>query len=76
MEWAINSPLFIMKKYSNNKDIRKLITNLLCNQWLYTSGRKHGKLHSPEGKRITVPTSPSDRRAYKNFLNDIQKLMR
>ncbi|TOI62181.1 hypothetical protein CGI55_16525 [Vibrio parahaemolyticus] len=65
-----------MRKFSNNKDIQKLVLMLVRNDWTYMPGRKHGKLRSPEGQKITVPSPPSDRRAYKNFLKDIKRLAR
>lgn len=63
-----------MKKYSSNKDIHKFILKLIKNKWSYASGKRHGSLYTPYGKRITVPGSPSDRRAFKNFVKDIERL--
>lgn len=63
-----------MKKYSSNKDLHKYVLKLIKKKWIYVSGKKHGSLYTPHGKRITVPCSPSDRRAFKNFVKDIDRL--
>lgn len=65
-----------MKKFSSDKDIQKCVVTLIRSGWVYMRGRKHGKLVSPEGKKIAVPGSPSDKRAYKNFVRDIKRLAR
>ncbi len=62
-----------MRKYSSNKDIQKLVNSLIKQKWQYQRGKKHGSLLSPKGIRITIPGSPSDRRAYRNFLKDTQR---
>jgi len=62
-----------MRKYSSNKDIQKLVSSLIKQSWQYQRGKKHGSLLSPKGIRITIPGSPSDRRAYRNFLKDTQR---
>ena len=43
--------------------------------WRFNNRKKHGALITPSGKKITVPSSPSDRRAFKNFSNDIQTII-
>ena len=62
-----------MRKYSSNKDIQKLVNILIKQKWQYQRCKKHGSLLSPKGIRITIPGSPSDRRAYRNFLKDTQR---
>lgn len=62
-----------MRKYSSNKDIHKLVNSLVKQDWHYQRGKKHGSLRSPKGIRITIPGSPSDKRAYRNFLKDTQR---
>ncbi|KJZ10843.1 hypothetical protein TW85_19175 [Marinomonas sp. S3726] len=63
-----------MKKYSSNKDIHKLVCRLIRDKWRFKHLKKHGSVCSPKGKQLTVPSSPSDRRAYMNFYKDIQRL--
>lgn len=74
-KWA-SVPIFSMKKFSSDKDIQKFVAMLIRSGWVYMRGSKHGKLRSPEGKKITVPGSPSDKRAYKNFVTDIRRIAR
>jgi hypothetical protein len=62
-----------MKRYSNNKDIQRLVCHLVKNNWRFQRCKKHGSIFSPAGKRFTVPSTPSDRRAFQNFNKDIQR---
>lgn len=65
-------------KYSANKEIHKQVKTLINQGWSFTWGGKHGKLQAPSrGITITVPKSPSCRRAATNFAKDIRrKLLR
>lgn len=67
------SALLFMRKYNSNKDIQKLVNSLIKKNWQYQPGKKHGSLRSPKGMKITIPGSPSDKRAYRNFLKDTQR---
>jgi hypothetical protein len=63
-----------MKKYSNCKEINKLVKKLVSLGYIYLNGKKHGRLLFPDGRFCTsVPGSPSDHRAYKNFYLDTQR---
>jgi len=62
-------------KYSNDKDIAALVRNLILEGWRYHRGGRHGKLASPAGRRIPVPCTPSDHRAFLNFKRDLRKLL-
>ena len=42
----------------------------------FSRGRKHGKLHLPNGRLFVVATSPSDRRAYLNARTVLRTLKR
>ena len=60
-------------KYCGAKEINTLIRQLVLNGWVFRRGGKHGRLTAPAGKpTLTVPNSPSDRRALLNFRKDIQ----
>ena len=63
-----------MRKYSGNKDINKLVRGLRKIGWIFRKGKTHGVVISPVGEKLAVPCSPSDRRAFNNFRNDIRKL--
>jgi len=65
-----------MRRFSNNKDINKFIKSLIRGEkWSCLRGKKHPYLYSPKGKRITVPSTPSDYRAYQNFKKDIMRVI-
>ena len=61
-----------MKRISKDKDINSFVRSLIkLSHWTAVRGSKHIALLSPLGKRITVPSTPSDRRAYINFKKDV-----
>lgn len=60
-------------RYSNNKDIDRVVRSLLRQGWEYCRRHKHGKLLGPSGEHITVPGTPSDGRAVSNFRADIRR---
>lgn len=64
-----------MKKYSSDKDIHNRVKYMCKIGWLFKKRKKHGALISPRGKKLTVPCSPSDYRAFKNFCNDLQNII-
>jgi predicted RNA binding protein YcfA (HicA-like mRNA interferase family) len=41
--------------------------------WSITNRHGHEYWRSPDGKRVTVSSSPSDGNAYKNALRDLRK---
>lgn len=57
----------IMKKYSSNKDINKLVNTLIKRGWFVRDGKKHASIISPEGRKVIIPSTPSDWRAFYNF---------
>jgi len=61
--------------YSNDKNIAGFVQSLVRTGWRYQTGGRHGKLISPTGRRIPVPCTPSDFRAFDNFKRDIRRLM-
>lgn len=66
-----------MKRYSSSKDINLLIKTLLAEGWSYQSGRSHGRICPPEGRGfVSVPCTPSDYRAFDNFLHAVRRLVR
>lgn len=62
-----------MGRYCTDKDINKQIKVLMKKGWGCYQGRKHNKLVSPNGSLVTVSVTPSDFRAFKNFMRDIAK---
>ncbi|WOG26260.1 hypothetical protein [Endozoicomonas sp. 8E] len=63
-----------MKHISKDRRIEKLVMDLLKLGWIYQGGKKHGKVISPAGKKLAVPGTPSDVRAYFNFRSRIRGL--
>lgn len=66
-------PLIFMR-YSNNKEIAALVRTLVNKGWQYMNGKKHGKIIAPNGRKLAVPGTPSDRRASMNFQHDVRRL--
>jgi hypothetical protein len=62
-------------RYSSGKEIHVLVRQLIREGWSFGRGGKHGWLRSPAGlATLTVPNSPSDRRAFMNFRQDVRRL--
>ncbi len=63
-----------MCKYSADKELNKYVRELITDGWVYARKKKHGRLKSPCNKWVTtVPGSPSDVRAFRNFKQDIAR---
>ncbi len=66
-----------MMKYSSLKEINVLVRQLVRDGWLFRSGGRHGRLSAPGGVTIlSVPCTPSDRRAFINFRQDVRRVLR
>jgi len=63
-----------MTKYCTNKEIHKLVKEKVSKGWYFKKGKKHGVLIAPIGKKLIIPTSPSDYRAYYNLRSTIRSL--
>jgi hypothetical protein len=63
-----------MKRYSKDKNINQEVRMLIKSGWKIKKGSKHAKVVSPAGFHLTVPSTPSDRRAWYNFSHDISKI--
>ncbi len=62
--------------FSKNKDINKLVLDLLQLGWSYAEGR-HYKLFPPNGcGMVVVPSTPGDNRAFRNFRRDVRQRLR
>lgn len=62
-------------KYSNSKEIEKEVKSRVQEGWEYVRKRKHGRLVSPNGGFVTVPCTPSDHRAPRNFRRDVERVL-
>lgn len=64
-----------MKKYSSDKNINNFVHQIIkYNGWEKYRHRRHLILLSPYGRKLTVPGSPSDQRAFYNFKSDVRRL--
>ena len=64
-----------MGKYSRDKNIDKIVRELLVEGWSSTRKKGHWQLKPPMSDKIqTVPLTPSDGRAYLNFKSDIKRI--
>ena len=60
-------------KYCAMKEIDSLVKGLVRQGWSFQRGGKHGRLRAPSGRAtLTVPGTPSDRRAFLNFRRDVR----
>jgi len=60
--------------YSNDKDLHRHVAGLVKQGWTFTKGKTHGKLVAPNGRRMAVPVSPSDRRGFENHVHQVERL--
>lgn len=64
-----------MKRYSTSKEINTLVRKLVREGWQFRRGGQHGKLCSPSRAAcLSVPSTPSDRRAFLNFRQDVRQV--
>lgn len=61
-------------RYSNNKEVSAIVRTLLNSGWRYMAGRKHVKIIAPNGRKLTVPGTPSDWRASMNFKRYVRRM--
>jgi len=65
-----------MKRYSTSKEINSLVRQLVSDGWQFHRGSRHGKLFAPNRAAfLSVPSTPSDRRAFLNFRQDVRRVL-
>lgn len=63
-----------MKRYSTSKEISTLVHQLVRDGWQFQRGGQHGKLYAPNRAAcLSVPSTPSDWRAFLNFHQDVHR---
>jgi hypothetical protein len=66
-----------MQTVSSNKDIQKIVRQLVGEGWSTEWVGKHAKLYTPDRTCwITVSCSPSDRNAANQFKRQVRKLQK
>jgi hypothetical protein len=63
-------------RYCKDKEIDRYVHQLMGKGWCFWHGTKHGRIRSPSGKTLTVPSTPSDRRAARNFIAEVRRITR
>lgn len=64
-----------MKRYSASKEINAFVRKLVRDGWQFSHGGQHGKLYAPnQAKYLSVPSTPSDWRAFINFRQDVRRI--
>lgn len=59
----------------SDKELKKLVKQLLRDSWTLETSRKHTKLRSPKGHLVSMSSSPSCPYAFKNVAKDVQKII-
>ena len=66
-----------MSRFSSSKEIHVLVHQLVHEGWRFCRGSQHGRLYPPQGSEfLSVPSTPSDRRAFLNFRQDVRRVQR
>lgn len=60
-------------KHSKNKDIDRLVQSLIRHGAHIDFGRKHRKLRLENGRFVVIPSTPSCKRAFQNFKQDVKR---
>ncbi|WP_457650357.1 hypothetical protein [Profundibacter sp.] len=60
-------------RHSKNKDINKLVQALIRSGAKVDKGTKHRKLRLESGRFVVIPSTPSDKRAFLNFKQDVKR---
>jgi hypothetical protein len=63
-------------RYSNHKELNKLVLELVSSGSTFWWGGKHGRLRLPSGAVLTVPGTPSSPYAVKTFAGAVKRAIR
>ncbi|WP_324005438.1 hypothetical protein RFF20_05600 [Pasteurella multocida] len=63
-----------MIRFSKESKINNFVTQKIKQGWSWRKGKKHHILISPKNRKISIPSTPSDYRAYLNFIKDVKLL--
>lgn len=59
----------------SDKELKKLVKQLIRDGWTLETSRKHTKLRSPKAHLVSMSSSPSCPYAFKNVAKDVQKII-
>lgn len=63
-----------MIRFSKEPRINDFVIKKIKVGWSYRKGKKHNILISPNNRKIPIPSTPSDHRAYLNFIKNVRLL--
>lgn len=61
-------------KWTSDKELNKILDELVTEGWAIERGKKHFKARHPHGGMVTISISPSCHHAYKNIQKDVKRL--
>ncbi|EET45375.1 hypothetical protein NEISICOT_01002 [Neisseria sicca ATCC 29256] len=64
-----------MNKFSTDTKIDKLVKTKIKEGWKVKFGKKHPALIAPNNRRIAIPITPSDCKAFYSFRLQVKQLM-
>lgn len=63
-----------MKRISKDNTINNAVLYKLKKGWNIRRGSKHWVLGAPSGRKLSIPSTPSDIRSAKNFLTSLKHI--
>ena len=58
-----------------NTHLKKYINSILRQGFKTKKGKKHNILIGPNNRRLAIPSTPSDYRAFQNFIHDVKRYL-
>ena len=64
----------LQKRISKDNTINKAVLFKLKKGWKIRRGAKHWVLGAPNGRKLSIPSTPSDIRSAQNFLRNLKHI--
>lgn len=64
-----------MSRYTQCKDMNRVVSDLVKKGWTFTPGT-HGRITHPNGSYLTFSMTPSDKYAYRQLERDVRRLLK
>ena len=58
-----------------NTYLNKYVNSLLSLGFKTKKGKKHNRFIGPNNRRLAIPSTPSDYRAFQNFIHDVKRYL-
>lgn len=65
-----------MKRFSTDSKINSFVYQLLGNGWQVENRKKHAILIAPNRRKIAIPSTPSDCKAFYSFVRQTKHLVK